>query len=1093
MFKNIFIIFLFLIFSKFSIAQLCAPYSSTNNLPPAPPDIAIVNLVNHFSTCNPIVSNDYTEAFKRAENFINARGGYVELKIPYIGTPYFVGKEIVLPSDPNNNYIAFDIVNTENVKITGIPDGPLKPIIKFKNNLKIGMFDPISGAAPSASSSAPYPYIGALTNIPTSFIEITPVGTQQDKIGFKRDNITGKLLCPWYIDEHGDYRRSEISPVSPNTTNNIWSFGPYYYNGYYKRNVGTNIIQAYVSITPDPAMFDIYSTGPGIIFKFSGGKDITITDVDFNGNKNALNRGGTYGNTPTSYERLAYNLEFNDCRTVHIENVDSKYAGLDNLYVHDVLFSEQPSQWTNFNANHCNFMYSGRNNVSFLSGNHSTFNYCNILGAGYSENPSENQISSSPAAGISLESEGRYVQSLTLNNCISEKNLGQALADAFILNKDNVYNNCTFRAGKYYVAHLGTSNNHYNDCTFYGSVVHNLNTNINPDPILYPNLITTSSFYSNCHFKECDGINRYFSPAPYLFGYFGINAKPPKFSGCDFTAFTLVPLILQYASSMGPAELKNSEVFAYPNSVYPSYLNKGSIISNTNVLDSKFYYPYGFFVDGLSSNPDAIANGNLNYPTSVHTQACSPNPQTCSPTDPIEILEQIEDVCEGVNYIIPLNLGSLAALTNVTYEWTGPNGILPPVANPTISNFSYSNHGIYICKVNSALCSNPIVTYKFRLNFKPKPILTLNSNSPLCINNTSLNLTATCINGPASPPANAPEFTWTNTSGFFSNEKDPTIYSINFAAYAGVYTCTVMQGGCTSTATTTVNVIAAVRNLKVDEMFVSNIGTDLANVTLSWIPGPNITTNYQLKYKKVTDPPNSWTTVQAYVSSPHTLLNLEIGYTYLWKIVTVSPNSNCSDQESEAATFTVEYCTSPNNPYVIALPISASVPIAAQHIINITGNISIDNNNFLQIHAGDEVNLFNESNISIAALPSNNNALFEARIQPCIPITAKIAKSTNNIVLAKSAINANKEGENKSLDIITIYPNPANDLLKIASDKSKIISIKILNNLAEIIYTKVDRGTNLLIIPVKNFSNGMYFIEIILADNKKIFTKFIKF
>ncbi len=86
-------------------------------------------------------TNDH-EAFIQAANYINQKGGNVNLLIPK-GT-YIIGKQIVRKN--NSIYIegvdAFSIKNCNNVTIRGTKG----TIIKYTNNLKFGSFNPENGS-----------------------------------------------------------------------------------------------------------------------------------------------------------------------------------------------------------------------------------------------------------------------------------------------------------------------------------------------------------------------------------------------------------------------------------------------------------------------------------------------------------------------------------------------------------------------------------------------------------------------------------------------------------------------------------------------------------------------------------------------------------------------------------------------------------------------------------------------------------------------------------------------------------------------------------------------------------------------------------
>ncbi len=85
--------------------------------------------------------------------------------------------------------------------------------------------------------------------------------------------------------------------------------------------------------------------------------------------------------------------------------------------------------------------------------------------------------------------------------------------------------------------------------------------------------------------------------------------------------------------------------------------------------------------------------------------------------------------------------------------------------------------------------------------------------------------------------------------------------------------------------------------------------------------------------------------------------------------------------------------------------------------------------------------------------------------------------------------------EDKNLDEISIYPNPANDILNINLkniSSVKIVSIDIYNLNGKLIFQDSFYNTSDLKINISDFSFGMYFMKLYI-DNKKLITKsFIK-
>jgi CHRD domain/PKD-like domain/Right handed beta helix region len=91
-------------------------------------------------------------------------------------------------------------------------------------------------------------------------------------------------------------------------------------------------------------------------------------------------------------------------------------------------------------------------------------------------------------------------------------------------------------------------------------------------------------------------------------------------------------------------------------------------------------------------------------------------------------------------------------------------------------------------------CSTTATT---TVNVNPRPVVTIGSNTPVCVGNT-LNLTS----------GGGTTYAWTSSNGFTSTDQNPSISSVTVSA-SGTYTVTVTNAsGCINTATTVVEINA---------------------------------------------------------------------------------------------------------------------------------------------------------------------------------------------------------------------------------------------------------------------------------------------
>ncbi len=191
--------------------------------------------------------------------------------------------------------------------------------------------------------------------------------------------------------------------------------------------------------------------------------------------------------------------------------------------------------------------------------------------------------------------------------------------------------------------------------------------------------------------------------------------------------------------------------------------------------------------------PNAQINASGIYSVTVTVAGCTsaagtvsvtvnPTPATPSPTSN-------SPICAGST----LNLFT-TAVAGATYNWTGPNGFISALQNPSISNAQVINSGTYSLTVTVAGCTSAVGTVSVTVS--PEPATpTPTSNSPICANST-LNLFTPAVGGAT--------YSWTGPNGFISSAQNPTIVNAQTNA-SGIYSVTVTVAGCTS-ATGTVSV-----------------------------------------------------------------------------------------------------------------------------------------------------------------------------------------------------------------------------------------------------------------------------------------------
>ncbi|MDF3078626.1 MAG: type sorting protein [Sphingobacteriaceae bacterium] len=201
------------------------------------------------------------------------------------------------------------------------------------------------------------------------------------------------------------------------------------------------------------------------------------------------------------------------------------------------------------------------------------------------------------------------------------------------------------------------------------------------------------------------------------------------------------------------------------------------------------------------------------------------NPKPATPT-----IAANSPVCE--NYTLNLTTPTIAG---ASYSWTGPNGFVSNVQNPSISNVTSAAAGLYLVRVTVDGCSSDAGTATISVTPTPaKPAIV--SNSPVCAG-TTLTLSTNTVAGAS--------YSWTGPNGFTSSLQNPQI-SASTTSASGTYTLTVTVNGCTSPAGTSTLVVNAIpqaptagSNSPVCENSNVNLFTNtVSGASYSWT-GPN--------------------------------------------------------------------------------------------------------------------------------------------------------------------------------------------------------------------------------------------------------------
>lgn len=181
---------------------------------------------------------------------------------------------------------------------------------------------------------------------------------------------------------------------------------------------------------------------------------------------------------------------------------------------------------------------------------------------------------------------------------------------------------------------------------------------------------------------------------------------------------------------------------------------------------------------------------------------------------------------------------SLSSSTGVSYQWTGPNGFTSAIQSPTISNVTAAAAGTYSVTVKSSSGCEVVVPVTVVVN--AQPVAAVDAVEPIC-EGSSVTLNA----------SGGSTYSWSPTTGLSdANIANPVASPTDTT----LYTVTVSNGTCTSTATVQVNVLKKpVANAGPDRYITQGQTTTLngstkgTNVSYYWTPTDNLSSSLELK------------------------------------------------------------------------------------------------------------------------------------------------------------------------------------------------------------------------------------------------------
>lgn len=208
-------------------------------------------------------------------------------------------------------------------------------------------------------------------------------------------------------------------------------------------------------------------------------------------------------------------------------------------------------------------------------------------------------------------------------------------------------------------------------------------------------------------------------------------------------------------------------------------------------------YTYNWAGPAFSStlqNPQVTASATLGNQGTYTVTITDGNNCTASASSVVTVLGSLPVTASSNSPVCTNGSINLSGNGATTYAWTGPNAYSSALQNPTISNASAANAGIYTVVGSSGSCT---ASATVNVSINPLPVASIATNSPICAGST-LNLSATNLAGAT--------YAWAGPNTFSAAGQSTSIPNATTAA-AGTYSVTVTDASNCSASFTSSSVV----------------------------------------------------------------------------------------------------------------------------------------------------------------------------------------------------------------------------------------------------------------------------------------------
>jgi len=463
-----------------------------------------------------------------------------------------------------------------------------------------------------------------------------------------------------------------------------------------------------------------------------------------------------------------------------------------------------------------------------------------------------------------------------------------------------------------------------------------------------------------------------------------------------------------------------------PNSFSTS--NKNPFIVNSNILNGGTY-TLTVIDSGCTSPTSSVFVGIKSIPTAPTASSNSP-------------------LCEGAT--LALSAGNVSG---ASYKWTGPN-FTSTFQNPTIRDVLSNGSGTYSVMAVVNGCTSLPTNTNVVINPTPATPNTSN-NGPKCIGD-NITLTASNIQGAT--------YSWSGPNNYSSSLQNPVLSNIT-TAMSGDYSVIAISSSCVSYPS---NTLVEVNSVPTGPSLSSNPVSGIA------CAGDSI----QLFASFTSGAAYEWTGPAGFNSTMQSPTLRNVNPSMSGKYSAVILKGGCA---SLPTNYTINVNESPNTSDISGLNEVKNNETTTYSVIGSPNSTYI----WIAYGGGAVIAGSTTNTATVKWGAANANASIKVRETNTSNCKGQIMNLNVNV---KSTIGVAEQFD--AFGTVSLYPNPTNKLVNLQFDlldnnDSKIEIIDVMGK-SQMVLNKFLAKKDLLNIDVSSLKAGVYFVNILINENKKV-------